>query len=129
MIRVSALDHVAIPVTDMNRSIEWYQRVLGLSRRYEKEWGTDPAFLCAGESCIALLKNGKNALAPCTPTVRHFCFRLDRPSFEEAVHTLREMGIPFSEDDHQISLSLYFQDPDGHWIELTTYEPTIPGQA
>lgn len=122
MIQVSGLDHVAIPVTDMNRSLHWYQNVLGLERRYEKEWGTDPAFLCAGESCIALLKNNENVLAPCSPTVRHFCFRMTRRSFDEAVITLRKMGIPFSLDDHFIADSLYLQDPDGHWVELTTYE-------
>lgn len=28
----------------------------------------------------------------------------------------------FSEDDHQVSLSLYFNDPDGNPFEITTYE-------
>jgi catechol 2,3-dioxygenase-like lactoylglutathione lyase family enzyme len=129
MIKVEALDHVAIPVTDMTRSISWYQKVLGLTRRYEKEWGTDPAFLCAGETCVALLENSKSSLSPCPATVRHFCFRTDRVSFDESIFTLRAMGIPYSTDDHQISISLYFQDPDGHWIELTTYDRGPAGLA
>lgn len=122
MIHVDALDHVAIPVTDMERSLQWYGSVFGLERRFEKEWGTTPAFLCAGESCIALLANPSSALSPGPPTIRHFCFRTDRASFEAAAKSLSEMGIAFSRDDHQVSLALYFQDPDGHWIELATYE-------
>lgn len=129
MIRITALDHVAIPVSDMERSIDWYQKVFGLTRRFEAEWGTEPAFLCIGESCVALLLNRNFPLEGVPPTVRHFCFRTSLEGFDDAVSTLREMGIPFSVDDHQVSLSLYFQDPDRHWIEITTYDrkPLIQG--
>ncbi len=125
--KIRGLDHVAIPVTDLNRSIAWYQDVLGLERRYEKEWGDYPAMLCAGDSCVALIHppnsvpnpdRGKEGLVP----DRHIAFNVDRESFDEAVGEIRDRGIPFTYDDHEISLSIYFFDPDGHWIEITTFD-------
>ena len=121
MIRVSGLDHVAIPVSDMERSIRWYRTMFGLERRFEKEWGTEPAFLCAGGTCIALLSDGGRLPETSPPTVRHFCFRTDEEAFGRALAELESSAIPFSLDDHGVSRSLYFQDPDGHWIEVTVY--------
>jgi catechol 2,3-dioxygenase-like lactoylglutathione lyase family enzyme len=48
------LDHVAISVTDVMRSISWYRDVLGLEKRHE-EWGTSD-----------------------TISMRHLAFRADR---------------------------------------------------
>ena len=121
MIRISGLDHVAIPVSDVERSILWYRKMFGLERRFEKEWGTNPAFLCAGGTCIALLANGIGLPETSPPTVRHFCFRTDEEGFVRALDELRKSGTHYSLDDHEVSRSLYFQDPDGHWIEVTVY--------
>ena len=48
------IDHVALTVTDLEKSIAWYQDVLGLERRYRETWGDCPAMLCAGSTCVAL---------------------------------------------------------------------------
>ncbi|EQD25249.1 MAG: Glyoxalase/bleomycin resistance protein/dioxygenase, partial [Leptospirillum sp. Group IV 'UBA BS'] len=109
MIRISGLDHVAIPVSNVERSILWYQRMFGLERRFEKEWGSDPAFLCAGGACIALLANARDLPDTCPPTVRHFCFRTDKEGFARALDELGSSGIPYSLDDHGVSRSLYFR--------------------
>ena len=123
MIRVSRLDHVALPVANMERSLAWYQRIFGLAHTFKKEWGTDPAFLCVGGTCLALLDT--KGVAPPVVAVkqRHVCFRVDREDFLQSTETLKKEGIPFTIDDHQVSRSIYFQDPDGHWIEITCYQP------
>ena len=123
MMKVLALDHIAIPVSDMDRSIHWYMKMFGLERRFEKEWGTDPAFLCIGGTCVALLSTMRGLPSSYPPTVRHFCFRTDEEGFVRALDELKESRIPFDLDDHKVSRSLYFQDPDGHWIEVTAYTP------
>ena len=128
MIRVSRLDHVALPVADMDRSLAWYQRMFGLVHTYKKEWGTDPAFLCVGGTCIALLDAKGVAPSVVPVTQRHVCFLADQEVFLGAMDFLGKEGIPFQVDDHQVSRSLYFQDPDGHWIEITCYRPGLePG--
>jgi catechol-2,3-dioxygenase len=35
---------------------------------------------------------------------------------------LEPAGSPFDFQDHDVSHSIYFSDPDGHRLELTTYE-------
>ena len=43
-------------------------------------------------------------------------------NFKAAQETLRQKGIEFEFQDHKIVHSIYFYDPDGHLLELTTYE-------
>jgi len=103
----------------------WYQDVLGLTRRYEKEWGDYPAMMCAGETCVALIHPPvtlPDSLPPGRDPDRHLAFNVDREGFDEAVRELCSRQISFTTDDHAISLSIYFFDPDGHWIEITTFD-------
>lgn len=124
--KLEGIDHVALNAGDQARSIEWYQDVLGLERRYQEAWGDEPAVLCAGETCIALFSEPKPQ-APASPQpdpvgLRHIAFRVDRRNFERAQTELRGRAIAFDFSDHGIAHSIYFADPDEHEIELTTYE-------
>jgi catechol 2,3-dioxygenase-like lactoylglutathione lyase family enzyme len=124
--KVEQIDHVAITVSDLERSRAWYRDVLGLERRFEDEWGDVPTMMCAGETCVALFPSdvrdiqGVNARE--TVSMRHFAFRVDRENFEAAQRLFRERDIAFEPADHGIAHSVYVLDPDGHRIEITTYE-------
>jgi catechol-2,3-dioxygenase len=48
--------------------------------------------------------------------------RADRKNFERAQQELKQRGIAFHFEDHGIAHSIYFRDPDGHELEITTYE-------
>jgi catechol 2,3-dioxygenase-like lactoylglutathione lyase family enzyme len=52
----------------------------------------------------------------------HLAFRVSAPAFKTAQAELGAQGIPFEFMDHKIAHSIYFLDPDGHQLELTTYE-------
>jgi catechol-2,3-dioxygenase len=52
----------------------------------------------------------------------HLAFRADRENFLAAQRELEKHGIAFEFQDHEISHSIYFRDPDGHPLEITTYE-------
>jgi catechol-2,3-dioxygenase len=52
----------------------------------------------------------------------HLAFRANGENFLEAQQELKKRGIKFEFQDHQISHSIYFHDPDGHQLEITTYE-------
>ncbi|MBA2301662.1 MAG: hypothetical protein H0W08_03415 [Acidobacteria bacterium] len=49
-------------------------------------------------------------------------FRLDREGFDAARAALGRMGVAAHCSDHGISHSIYLRDPEGHQIELTTYD-------
>ena len=54
--------------------------------------------------------------------MRHLAFRADRQNFTLAQATLQRLEIPFDFQDHQIAHSIYFRDPDGNSLEITTYD-------
>jgi catechol 2,3-dioxygenase-like lactoylglutathione lyase family enzyme len=123
-VEIAHIDHVAIAVRDVERSVDWYRDVLGLERRHP-EWGSMPAMVCAGETCVALFPvAGQPSPAPGRDAIamRHLAFRVDRAGFERAQEELRERGIGFELMDHETAHSVYFEDPDGHRLEITTYE-------
>ena len=124
MLVLSQLDHIALSVSDPRRSEEWYRSVLGLERRFQETWGDQPIMMCAGDTCIALFRAKRPAEtsgAPPRIAMLHVAFRTDRRHFQQAQAELRTLKIPFEFQDHQISHSIYFHDPDGHEIEITTY--------
>ncbi len=127
MFQLQHLDHVALTVRDLQFSIEWYKDVLGLEQRYEDVWGNSPAMLCAGDTCLALFAAhiSEPAIMPdpdITLIMKHLAFRVDRENFDKAQARLRERQIPFTFEDHTISHSIYFQDPSGYRLEITTWE-------
>ena len=120
-IRTVGLDHVAIAVSDMDRSERFYREVMGLERVYD-EWDP-PRVLAARGSGMALFPAGTGDDAVVgAPGILHFAFRADREAFEAAQDALAARGIEFRFSDHGLSHSIYFKDPDGHQLELTTYE-------
>ncbi len=124
--KLDQIDHVAIAVSNLSLSLAWYRDVLGLERRFEDVWGDVPTMVCAGETCVALFPahspRPKPTPGPDTIAMRHFAFRVDRENFRQAQERFRKLGVEFSFADHGVAHSVYIADPDGHRIEITTYE-------
>ncbi len=124
--QLEGIDHVAVGVRDVERSAKWYIEVLGFERLYEDAWGGVPTFVGKGNTGIALFPARPNA-KPAPTTHRdirmlHLAFRANRENFLAAQRELKKRGIKFEFQDHEISQSVYFLDPDGHQLEITTYE-------
>lgn len=119
------LDHVAIAVADVARSRRFYADVLGLERVHEA-WDV-PVVMAAGGTGVAIFDRdlhpgaAEGAESPAT-RILHIAFRVDREGLERARGELAERGLEVRFADHGISHSIYFDDPDGHQLELTTYE-------
>ena len=126
MVKVEAFDHLVLVCQDVERTLAWYQDVLGLERRYEEVWGDFPAVVGAGTTALALFPTSVAEPAPPPGrevlSVRHIAFRVDRATFDRSRGHLEARGITATFEDHSAAHSLYFADPDGHRLEITTYD-------
>lgn len=121
--KIRFLDHVAIMVTDLDRSTKWYVETLGLTKYTKQEWGPYPVFLLAGKSGLALFPaKEKNSEKKTKPAIRldHVAFNVDQDNFNKVITDLNRKGIETAFKDHTYFHSIYFKDPDGHQLEITT---------
>jgi catechol 2,3-dioxygenase-like lactoylglutathione lyase family enzyme len=124
--QLEGIDHVALGVRDLEQSAKWYIEVLGFERLHEGMWNGVPTFIGKGNTGIALFPASSD-VKPTASTRRdvrmlHLAFRADRENFVAAQRELENCGIKFEFQDHEISHSIYFRDPDGHQLEITTYD-------
>src|SRR5437762_1254709 len=123
--QLDGIDHVALAVRDIEEAAKWYADVLGFERRHEGMWDGIPTFIGKGNTAIALFPargDDSRSSAPTKSRMLHLAFRASRENFLEAQEELKKRGIKFEFQDHEISRSIYFHDPDGHELEITTYE-------
>ena len=122
--QLEGIDHVAMGVRDIERSAKWYIDVLGFKRLHEGMWNGVPTFIGKGNTGIALFPANEEPKASAHREIRmlHLAFRADRENFLAAQRELKERGIKFEFQDHEIAHSIYFRDPDGHQLEITTYD-------
>jgi catechol 2,3-dioxygenase-like lactoylglutathione lyase family enzyme len=124
--QLEGIDHIAMGVRDIGRSANWYVDVLGFDRLHKGMWDGVPTFIGKGNTGIALFPAKPDA-KPAPSSHRelrmlHLAFRADRANFFAAQQELQKRGIEFEFQDHEISHSIYFRDPDGHHLEITTYD-------
>jgi len=119
---LEGIDHVAMSVRDVERSANWYTDVLGFERLHQGMWKGVPVFIGRGKTALALFP--AKSSEPATGGIRmlHLALRANRKNFLGAQQELKQRDIKFEFEDHEISHSIYFHDPDGHHLEITTYE-------
>ncbi len=117
---------MALSVRDVEESARWYIDVLGLERRHEGLWNGVPVFIGKGTTALALFPAQRGIAGkesdPASTRMSHLAFRASRAEFLNAQRDLKQRNIAFGFEDHEVSHSIYFRDPDGHGLEITTYE-------
>jgi catechol 2,3-dioxygenase-like lactoylglutathione lyase family enzyme len=125
MFQLEGIDHVALAVRDLRRSAEWYIEVLGFEHWHDGMWNGEPVFVGKGKTALALFV-ARDPDVPDAPRgglgMLHLAFRASGSEFIRAQAELQARGIAFQFQDHEISHSIYFRDPDGHRLEITTYD-------
>ena len=126
---IRVIDHVHVRVSDRAASEIWYARVLGLTRSKEYEFwavGGGPLTLQNSEGTVHI------ALFELSPTKTHSTIALGVGA-DEYLKWMRHLAQESSElpksEDHGVSLSMYFADPDGNPYEITTYEHEVVRRA
>ncbi len=134
--RVRQIDHVEVLVPSRYEAAQWYQRVLGLEILSEyHDWATDPRGPLmissdGGSTKLALFEGQPQGRRP-TAGFHLVAFRVDVEGFIAFLRRLQHLQLKDHRDrlvtadsvvDHEKAYSIYFVDPYGHRLELTTYE-------
>jgi catechol-2,3-dioxygenase len=122
-VELRRLDHVSLNVSDRAGSIAWYHDVLGLEQQGSPHRDDWPVFIGDLGACVALFQAQVESpdRAPESTGLRHIAFMVGRNDLAEAQARLREHGVEFRFEDHGNAHSVYFPDPDGNVVELTSY--------
>ena len=123
------LGHVVLKVRDLDRSEAFYTSVLGLVVTGRMP-GRMVFFAVPGSSDshdLGLWKVGPDAAPQVSRQVGlfHVAWQVEREEDLRAFHdSLVARGVPVrSTMDHGANLSVYFEDPDGHMLEVTYEKP------
>jgi len=129
-IPVKRLNHVALKVRDLDRSVGFYTRVLGFTEDVGRFGNDVIAFLRADGSTnhhdLALLKIGPNATDASARSVGLFHCAWEVDDVRDLV-TARDRliaeGCFQSQADHGATKAVYGSDPDGNTVEITWMLP------
>src|SRR5687768_9688482 len=118
------IDHVALTCVSPGATKTWYVDVLGFEHVFPGQWDGIPILLRLGSTYIALFPvTGAGSDLKSSIRLDHLALRATTyVDFQLAQQELRDAGTSFQFQDHEISHSIYFSDPDGHKLEITTYD-------
>lgn len=122
---VDGFHHAAIPITDIPRTIEFYEEIVGL----EPVGPDDPERTAETATYYWMAVDDDQwvnfAVRPdATPDLPgelddpHVAFRADK----NEVHRIQERLAEHDIDVTETQTSIYFHDPDGNHIEVTHFE-------
>ena len=127
---IQDVDHIEMFVSDREKAAKWYGEIFGLKPIQELEiWSKiGPLFIGNGDKEVILaLMNGNKEN---DGSINRLAFRTTGEKFLDFLTRLDDMGLFFMKEkvtkeqvvDHDLSYSLYFDDPDGNKLELTCYD-------
>jgi catechol 2,3-dioxygenase-like lactoylglutathione lyase family enzyme len=123
-VKVQRIDHVVLTVADIEKTIAFYERALGMTAI---SFGEGRRALAFGDQKLNLHQAGREfepkARRPMAGAV-DICFTTDLPLDEVAAHLRScsvaiELGPVDKVGARRALRSLYFRDPDGNLIEVS----------
>jgi catechol 2,3-dioxygenase-like lactoylglutathione lyase family enzyme len=133
-IAVDRIDHLVLTVFDIDRTLDFYRRVLGME---PIAFAGGRRGLAFGRQKLNLHQAGREfepkALKP-TPGSIDLCFITETP-LDEVIAHLKACGVVVAEGPVQKTgalgpmMSVSFRDPDGNLIEVSSYSAAPPAAA
>jgi len=127
MIEIQGIDHVALNVKDIDKSVEFYTNVIGLkvTEREPSKPGIE-YFLDCGSSLVGIIQaqdlENAHPFAHEGLGANHFSFRLKAKDFDSFLQRLEENDVKIEyAKKREKSWSLYFYDLDGNKLEATSW--------
>jgi lactoylglutathione lyase len=123
------IDHVTLLVTDVDRSADFYLKILMLTE-FETPWGKTPMgrmFSVGPAGEVHLAKGDLHGNEQEKDKQIHYAFRVKE--FDEYLKFLDENRVKYGNFEGTPGVfqtrpdgvrQVYFQDPDGYWIEVNS---------
>lgn len=115
------IDHIHVYVSDREKAANWYGDMLGFRTVKAFEvWAEDaagPLTIADADNAIHLALFHADDPKPVS-----LAFGVSANEYQEWQSHLDAKSVKFVERDHDLSRSIYFNDPFANQIEITTYE-------
>lgn len=121
-----SLDHTIVGARDKLKAAHFWAEILGLSEPIV--WGHF-AIIKVGELSIDFVESDRAIES------RHFAFKVSEPEFDEIMRRIEARSITIWADPGKKTVDrinerdggrgFYFDDPDGHFLEVLTRSYTI----
>ena len=121
---IRGIFEIAVRVRDLSRAETFYRDVLGLEEGLRDEQRNWLFLRLPGNQGMIVLQEDKGDWPK-----QHFAFTINESDIESATKTLRKHGVTVSEPVRHAwmgATSLYFDDPDGHALELFAIDRARP---
>ena len=130
--RTHYLGHIVFYVRELDASLKFYEKILGLKRMEGGDLSFKAAALTSGRTHheLLLIEIGDAPGPPPGPRrgFYHAGFKIgdSLDELKKAYHELLSAGVQVKGmSDHTISKSIYLHDPDGNEIELYVDDPDV----
>lgn len=118
------IDHVHVYVANRNKAEQWYADMMGFSRVPELEaWAADGPLTLGNSSGTVHIALFEAAPQPCRSVIALSVGAAEFVAWRQ--HLVDKLRQPVEPEDHELSWSLYFADPDGNPWEITCYQHAV----
>lgn len=128
--KIVNLDHMVLTVNDLEKSKNFYHEVVGLPVITEQTDATHASLVC-GNSLLRLrqVDNSVKAIVAGNLTPGSFDFCLESSDdINNVISSLKKKGVAIEQGPvvkHGFKgkmMSVYFRDPDGNLVEISSYK-------
>jgi catechol 2,3-dioxygenase-like lactoylglutathione lyase family enzyme len=120
------LTHIALPVSDIERSIDFYSTYAGMHvihRRIDTDTGVAVVWLCDRTRPFAIVLIQKESVHPILSPLAHLGVGCKSREYMDALCTrARQEGILLQgpqDSGYPVGYWAFLRDPDGHTLELS----------
>ena len=130
MVQIRGLDHIVLRSPDIERSLDFYCRVLGLGEVRVEQWRAGeapfPSVRVSADTLIDIVPMEEEPDASTRQRLDHFCLTLEPTDLDAVVAALAAEGVTVTDRGRRFGAldwaqSIYFNGPEGVRTELRVY--------
>ncbi len=111
VLEAQTFNHASLIVSNLERSVAWYQNTFGLRVLSRQQGGVN---LAVGDAFLGIYQGGANA----APHINHICFGLRNFDPPRTVAALQAARLPAESRERDGVTQVYTADPDNLRIQL-----------